>query len=100
MARTTAAGADQLGRLNVGLACGTLQEIDYIGEGRNADRFRRNFSGVDWVEAPQVFWGLTSPRVITLQYLPGVKVAAQMPSLSAAPARHSNTDTRPSRGPK
>ncbi len=52
------------------------QEIDYIGEGRNADRFRRNFSGVPWVEAPRVSWPHTSPRVITLEYLPGVKVPA------------------------
>jgi len=50
------------------------QEIDYIGEGRNADRFRRNFSEVDWVQAPVVSWPHTSPRVITLQYLPGVKI--------------------------
>lgn len=57
-----------------------LQEIDYIGEGRNADRFRRNFSEVDWVQAPVVSWPHTSPRVITLQYLPGVKVSHTAPS--------------------
>ena len=48
--------------------------LNNINEGRNADRFRRNFSGTDWVQVPRVFWGRTSPRVITLQYLPGIKV--------------------------
>lgn len=51
------------------------QEIDYINEGKNADRFRRNFRAVEWVEAPVVHWGATSARVITLSYLPGVKVS-------------------------
>ena len=52
-----------------------MQEIDYLNEGRNADRFRRNFQGVDWVESPVVHWGYTSARVITLSYLPGIKVS-------------------------
>lgn len=43
-------------------------------QGRNADRFRRNFQGVPWVEAPRVHWPTTSPRIITLSYLPGIKV--------------------------
>lgn len=50
------------------------QEIDYISEGKNADRFRRNFRGVPWVQTPVVHWAFTSPRVITLGYLPGTKV--------------------------
>lgn len=50
------------------------QEIEYINEGKNADRFRRNFRGLDWVEAPAVHWFATSSRVITLSYLPGIKV--------------------------
>jgi hypothetical protein len=28
------------------------QEIDYINEGRNADRFRRDFRNVKWVRVP------------------------------------------------
>lgn len=59
------------------------QEIDYINEGRNADRFRRNFQGLDWVEAPSVYWRLTSPKVITLSYLPGIKIS-DVQSLTAA----------------
>ena len=52
-----------------------LQEIDYIAEGRNADRFRRDFASVPWVRVPRVFWQHTSPRVVTLEYMPGSKIS-------------------------
>jgi predicted unusual protein kinase regulating ubiquinone biosynthesis (AarF/ABC1/UbiB family) len=51
------------------------QEIDYLNEGRNADTFRRNFRGYDWVNVPRVYWRYTSPRVLTLEYMPGIKIS-------------------------
>lgn len=51
------------------------QEIDYLNEGRNADTFRRNFRNVNWVEVPRVHWRYVSPRVLTLEYLPGIKIS-------------------------
>ncbi|MGC8713176.1 MAG: ABC1 kinase family protein, partial [Leptodesmis sp.] len=51
------------------------EEIDYINEGRNADTFRRNFRGEDWVKVPRVYWRYASPRVLTLEYLPGIKIS-------------------------
>jgi predicted unusual protein kinase regulating ubiquinone biosynthesis (AarF/ABC1/UbiB family) len=50
-------------------------EIDYLNEGRNADTFRRNFRGYDWVMVPRVYWRYTAPRVLTLEYLPGIKIS-------------------------
>lgn len=50
-------------------------EIDYINEGRNADTFRRNFRELDWVQVPRVFWRYASPRVLTLEYMPGIKIS-------------------------
>lgn len=50
-------------------------EIDYLNEGRNADTFRRNFRNADWVRVPRVFWQYTSPRVLTLEYVPGIKIS-------------------------
>ncbi len=52
------------------------QEVEYIEEGKNADRFRRNFRDVPWVQTPAVHWTYTSPRVITLDYMPGTKASA------------------------
>lgn len=56
--------------------CATIlyQEIDYINEGRNADRFRRDFRNIQWVRVPQIFWDYTSRKVLTLEYVPGIKI--------------------------
>jgi len=51
------------------------EETDYLNEGRNADTFRRNFRNEDWVNVPRVYWRYTSPRVLTLEYLPGIKIS-------------------------
>lgn len=50
-------------------------ETDYLNEGRNADTFRRNFRTQDWVKVPRVYWRYTSPQVLTLEYLPGIKIS-------------------------
>ncbi|MBD2384220.1 ABC1 kinase family protein [Cylindrospermum sp. FACHB-282] len=59
------------------------EEIDYLNEGRNADTFRRNFRVYDWVKVPRIYWRYTSPRVLTLEYVPGIKIS-QYEALEAA----------------
>ncbi|MDF5730577.1 MAG: AarF/ABC1/UbiB kinase family protein [Rhizonema sp. PD38] len=59
------------------------EEIDYLSEGRNADTFRRNFRVYDWVKVPRVYWRYTSSRVVTLEYLPGIKIS-QYEAIEAA----------------
>ncbi|WP_392532395.1 ABC1 kinase family protein [Nostoc sp. C117] len=59
------------------------EEIDYLNEGRNADTFRRNFRGYDWVNVPKVYWRYTTSRILTLEYLPGIKIS-QYEALEAA----------------
>ncbi len=49
-------------------------EIDYVHEGKNADRFRANFQGYHRVAVPQVYWQYTTPKILTLEYLPGIKI--------------------------
>ncbi|NJR66540.1 MAG: AarF/ABC1/UbiB kinase family protein [Leptolyngbyaceae cyanobacterium CRU_2_3] len=51
------------------------EEIEYLNEGRNADTFRRNFREQDWVKVPRVYWRYSSPRVLTLEYMPGIKIS-------------------------
>lgn len=50
------------------------QEIDYINEGKNADRFRENFKNYPQVLVPRVYWRYTTQKVLTLEYLPGIKI--------------------------
>ncbi|HEY9779609.1 MAG TPA: AarF/ABC1/UbiB kinase family protein [Leptolyngbyaceae cyanobacterium] len=51
------------------------EEIEYLTEGRNADTFRRNFRDYEWVKVPRIYWRYTSPRVLTLEYAPGIKIS-------------------------
>lgn len=49
-------------------------EIDYIHEGKNADRFRENFKEYQRVNVPKVYWQYTTEKILTLEYLPGIKI--------------------------
>lgn len=59
--------ADQFGRV-------LFNEIDYLKEGRNADRLRYALRSRNDVLIPRVFWKQTSRRVLTLEFLPGTKI--------------------------
>lgn len=59
------------------------EEIDYLNEGRNADTFRRNFRAYEWVKVPRVYWRYTSSQVLTLEYVPGIKIS-QYEAIEAA----------------
>ncbi|KAK4492911.1 hypothetical protein RD792_000238 [Penstemon davidsonii] len=50
------------------------EEIDYVNEGKNADRFRRDFRNIKWVRVPMVHWDYTAKKVLTLEYVPGIKI--------------------------
>jgi predicted unusual protein kinase regulating ubiquinone biosynthesis (AarF/ABC1/UbiB family) len=50
------------------------QEIDYLHEGHNAERFQLNFKGYSHILVPKVYWRYTSKKVLTLEYLPGIKI--------------------------
>ncbi|NEO83060.1 MAG: AarF/ABC1/UbiB kinase family protein [Spirulina sp. SIO3F2] len=57
-------------------------EIDYIHEGQNAERFKTNFQRFREVMVPKVHWHYTATRVLTLEYLPGIKID-DVPTLKA-----------------
>lgn len=50
------------------------EEMDYVKEGRNADRFRYNFRTWRAIRVPKIFWSHTSTRVLTLEFIRGTKV--------------------------
>jgi ubiquinone biosynthesis protein len=50
------------------------RELDYISEGRNAERIAENFVDSPDVHIPRVFWATTTSRVLTLERIVGTKV--------------------------
>ncbi|MDQ4489202.1 AarF/ABC1/UbiB kinase family protein [Sinomonas sp. ASV486] len=50
------------------------KELDYLEEGRNAERFAANFAGDTRYRFPRVFWHTTTSRVLTLEFMEGIKV--------------------------
>ncbi len=52
----------------------TLRELDFTLEGKNADRFRANFRNWKGVRVPWVCWKHTTPRVLTLEFIEGVRL--------------------------
>lgn len=50
------------------------EELDYILEGRNAEAFARNFAHNKKIRIPRVYWPFTTSKVLTLEYLEGIKI--------------------------
>jgi predicted unusual protein kinase regulating ubiquinone biosynthesis (AarF/ABC1/UbiB family) len=49
-------------------------ELDFINEGHNAERIAKDFADVDDVVVPKIYWEYTTKRVLTMEYMDGVKV--------------------------
>lgn len=49
-------------------------ELDYGTEGRNAERFRKNFEEEKTIYIPKVYWELSSKRILTMEYIDGIKI--------------------------
>jgi predicted unusual protein kinase regulating ubiquinone biosynthesis (AarF/ABC1/UbiB family) len=58
-------------------------ELDYLKEGRNAEAFQRNLLFNPHVEIPEIHWSHTTARVLTMEYMDGVKIDA-LEALDAA----------------
>ncbi|MER3402467.1 MAG: ABC transporter [Armatimonadota bacterium] len=53
-----------------------LNELDYRREGHNAEQFRRNFAEEPTVHIPKIYWEYTTPRLLVMERLHGIKVDA------------------------
>ncbi len=51
-----------------------MAELDYVREGRNAERFARNFVDDPDVHIPRVSWDTSTARVLTLERIQGLKI--------------------------
>ncbi|KAM0976310.1 hypothetical protein FF1_019294 [Malus domestica] len=50
------------------------EEIDYTKEAANAELFASNFKNMDYVKVPMIIWEYTTPQVLTMEYVPGIKI--------------------------
>ncbi|WP_353932863.1 AarF/ABC1/UbiB kinase family protein [Okeanomitos corallinicola TIOX110] len=51
-----------------------FEEVDYINEGRNAEKFASNFRDDPHVKVPSIYWLYSSTRVLTLEWINGFKL--------------------------
>ncbi|MDB9436542.1 AarF/ABC1/UbiB kinase family protein [Dolichospermum lemmermannii CS-548] len=51
-----------------------FEEIDYINEGHNAEKFAHNFRDDPQVKIPSIYWNYTSTHVLTLEWINGFKL--------------------------
>ncbi len=51
-----------------------FEEMDYVQEGQNAETFRANFRKWNEVYVPTIYWSHSSPRVLTMEFIGGLKV--------------------------
>ncbi len=50
------------------------EEMDYVQEGHNADRFRENFKTWRAVHVPRIYWSHSTRHVLTMEFIRGTKV--------------------------
>jgi predicted unusual protein kinase regulating ubiquinone biosynthesis (AarF/ABC1/UbiB family) len=59
------------------------EELDYEHEGRNAERFAKAVAGEPDVAVPAILWDYSTHRILTLEWVRGIKIA-QTEALDAA----------------
>ncbi|NOR50318.1 MAG: phosphotransferase [Desulfuromonadales bacterium] len=52
-----------------------LREMNFTREGRTVDRFAANFAESPTVYIPKIFWDYTGDIVLTMEYVPGIKIS-------------------------
>lgn len=53
------------------------QELNYVQEGQNARRFKKLYADKPDVLVPDIFWDYTSVKVLTMDWVDGVKLSEQ-----------------------
>jgi len=51
------------------------EELDFTREGRHMEIFKHNFAGDETIYVPKVFWEYTTSRVLTMEYIEGIKIS-------------------------
>ncbi|HET8945122.1 MAG TPA: ABC1 kinase family protein [Dehalococcoidia bacterium] len=58
-------------------------ELDFINEGHNAELIASNFAGRENIIVPKITWEYTTQRVLTMEYVDGIKIT-DVPAMQSA----------------
>jgi predicted unusual protein kinase regulating ubiquinone biosynthesis (AarF/ABC1/UbiB family) len=50
------------------------EEINYLNEADNAERFARDFAEYDWVRIPKIYRRVSTPRVLVMEFVESFKL--------------------------
>jgi ubiquinone biosynthesis protein len=50
------------------------RELDFVRDGKNADRLARNMKGIPGVRCPKIYWEYSGPRLLVMEYVEGVRI--------------------------
>ncbi|CAK9809304.1 AarF domain-containing kinase 1 [Anthophora plagiata] len=50
------------------------RELNFTQEGKNAEKVRNIFSHYQWLKIPKIYWEISTPRVLTMEYVEGGQV--------------------------
>ncbi|HVN66217.1 MAG TPA: AarF/ABC1/UbiB kinase family protein [Methanomicrobiales archaeon] len=50
------------------------KELDFVRDGKNADRLAQNLKGIPGVRCPKIYWRYSGPRLLVMEYIEGVRV--------------------------
>jgi predicted unusual protein kinase regulating ubiquinone biosynthesis (AarF/ABC1/UbiB family) len=51
-----------------------FEEIDYLNEGRNAEKFANNFRDDPTVKVPSIYWRYSTKHILALEWIDGIKL--------------------------
>ncbi|XP_071747487.1 uncharacterized aarF domain-containing protein kinase 5 [Lepeophtheirus salmonis] len=50
-------------------------ELDFLKEGKNAERSSKDLKHLPWVYVPEILWSHSSKRILTMEYIDGIKIS-------------------------
>lgn len=59
-----------------------FEELDYVNEGQNAEKFAKLYGHIEDIYIPKIYWEYTQRRVLTMEWITGTKLT-QVEAISA-----------------
>lgn len=50
------------------------KELDFIQEGKNAEKVASMFKSYEWLRIPKIFWEYSTSRVLVMEYMDGAPI--------------------------